>query len=405
MDRDVYQQRQDTEVTSDSIHLPSWSIEQEVNGLMDDLFGDIDRTLDRGGVLPTEPVQPESVAVKPLDIPSMKLPPAIAESLARSSPELASLASTSAPPPALDLIEDTAESDRSSSIEMSDLEEIARFDEIDEIAQLDNSFFADDPIQLAEPPEPPAPPVAHSSVPWWDRLLLFTIGGAIAIPFGLWLSRQPGWEFAREKLGAPSESVGSSLQSDRASEEPPRVDGQAQILADREFAQYMQRSLQLREELQGDAETTLPAPPVDIDANLETDETPPKPTTVLERVYIPVYQPTPPTATSDSVTPEVAPPPAVPEEPVENAEVTPEVAPPPIPVPPTPAEPAGVVLTGILELGDRSAALFEIEGVSRRFQVGEAIASSGWTLVQIADREAIIRRNGEVRSIFVGEMF
>ncbi|MDJ1182774.1 hypothetical protein [Roseofilum casamattae] len=405
MDRDVYQQRQNTDVTSESIHLPSWSIEQEVNGLMDDLFGDIDRALDRGGVLPTEPVQPESVAVKPLDIPSMKLPPAIAESLARSSPELASLAglSNNEPPPALDLIEDSPRSDTSSAIGMSDLEEMAQFDDIDEIAQLDSSFFADEPIQLAEPPQPPAPSpsapsIARTSLPWWDRLLLFTIGGAIAIPFGMWLSRQPGWEFARFKLGVSSSSVRTSAQT--AAEETPRVDGQAQVIADREFAQYMQRSLQLREELQGEVDASAIAPSVDV----KTEATPPQPTTVLERVYIPVYQPTSPTAIpSDSGSP-AAPPPA-PEPPVQNAAITPEITPPTAPAIPTPSEPAGVVLTGILELGDRSAALFEIEGVSRRFQVGEAIDSSGWTLVQIADREAIIRRNGEVRSIFVGEMF
>jgi Tfp pilus assembly protein PilP len=63
------------------------------------------------------------------------------------------------------------------------------------------------------------------------------------------------------------------------------------------------------------------------------------------------------------------------------------------------------MLTGILELGDRSAALFEIEGMSRRFQVGETIGSSGWMLVDIVNQEAIVRRNGEVRSVFVGQKF
>jgi Tfp pilus assembly protein PilP len=63
------------------------------------------------------------------------------------------------------------------------------------------------------------------------------------------------------------------------------------------------------------------------------------------------------------------------------------------------------VLIGILELGDRSAALFEVNGVSRRVKVGENIGSSGWTLVEVKNREAVIRRNGEVRSIIVGQSF
>jgi len=60
---------------------------------------------------------------------------------------------------------------------------------------------------------------------------------------------------------------------------------------------------------------------------------------------------------------------------------------------------------GLLELGDRSAALFEINGVTRRIHLGESIGSSGWTLVEVANQEAIMRRNGEVRSVYVGQSF
>ncbi|MCJ8281558.1 MAG: hypothetical protein MJK14_17280, partial [Rivularia sp. ALOHA_DT_140] len=63
------------------------------------------------------------------------------------------------------------------------------------------------------------------------------------------------------------------------------------------------------------------------------------------------------------------------------------------------------VLEGLLELGEQSAALFKVNGVSRRVQKGESIGASGWTLVDVANGEAIIRRNGEVRSIFAGQKF
>ena len=62
-------------------------------------------------------------------------------------------------------------------------------------------------------------------------------------------------------------------------------------------------------------------------------------------------------------------------------------------------------LVGILELGDRSAALFEIDGVARRIYVGEKIGSSGWLLEKVANNEAIIRRNDEVRAVSVGAKF
>jgi hypothetical protein len=60
-------------------------------------------------------------------------------------------------------------------------------------------------------------------------------------------------------------------------------------------------------------------------------------------------------------------------------------------------------LEGLLELGNKSAALFKVDGVTRRINLGEGIGSSGWTLVEVSNGEAIIRRSGEVRSIYAGQ--
>ncbi|GAB4173243.1 MAG: hypothetical protein Fur006_02420 [Coleofasciculaceae cyanobacterium] len=58
-----------------------------------------------------------------------------------------------------------------------------------------------------------------------------------------------------------------------------------------------------------------------------------------------------------------------------------------------------------MEQGDRSAALFNMDGVTRYVYIGEAIGNSGWTLVSVANQEAVIRRNGEVRSVYAGQAF
>jgi len=65
------------------------------------------------------------------------------------------------------------------------------------------------------------------------------------------------------------------------------------------------------------------------------------------------------------------------------------------------------VLRGVFKAEDSSkdAALFEVNGVTRRVSVGESISSSGWSLVEITNGEAVIRRNGEVRSIYSGQEF
>ncbi|CDN10054.1 unknown protein [Richelia intracellularis] len=66
---------------------------------------------------------------------------------------------------------------------------------------------------------------------------------------------------------------------------------------------------------------------------------------------------------------------------------------------------AAHILEGLLELGEKSAALFKINGVTQRIEIGESIGSSGWTLVDVEKGKAVIRRNGEVRSILTGQKF
>lgn len=120
------------------------------------------------------------------------------------------------------------------------------------------------------------------------------------------------------------------------------------------------------------------------------------PYNVIERVYIPVYQP--PAAAQPPVA--AQPPAPAPSSPNRPTAAAPNLT--PIPN----VSPANVhTLVGVLELGERSAALFEINDVAYRVYVGEPIGSSGWTLVSVANQEAVVRRNGEVRSVYIGQRF
>ena len=62
-------------------------------------------------------------------------------------------------------------------------------------------------------------------------------------------------------------------------------------------------------------------------------------------------------------------------------------------------------LVGVLEGSDpsRSAALFELNGITQRYYVGESIGSSGWSLVEVSKQYVTVRRNGEVRTISAGQ--
>ncbi|MBD2293450.1 hypothetical protein H6G06_08105 [Anabaena sphaerica FACHB-251] len=184
---------------------------------------------------------------------------------------------------------------------------------------------------------------------------------------------------------------------------------------------------------------TLPLP-------VAANNAPPAPsrvTNVVERIYIPVYQAPPSIRPLPEVLPmsvQVSPPEFVKDSPrnvqsatkpipekISSATVkqaatsqSPRLTPPKLPAATAPAplpKPESVPTTtqqvylpaysaeleGLLELGNKSAALFKIDSVTRRINLGENIGASGWTLVEVSNGEAIIRRNGEVRSIYAGQ--
>lgn len=66
---------------------------------------------------------------------------------------------------------------------------------------------------------------------------------------------------------------------------------------------------------------------------------------------------------------------------------------------------SSITMVGVLNLGSRSAALFDIDGTSQRAYVGDRIGLSDWTLVSVNGQDVVIRRNGEVRSVYIGQRF
>ena len=139
---------------------------------------------------------------------------------------------------------------------------------------------------------------------------------------------------------------------------------------------------------------------------------------VIERIYVPVYPPevsanareplpqttapitpTPQIVTSQEAAPEVAPPQAAPPT-LQDIQAV---------VPTLPAQPAAAkelyTLVGVLESGDRSAALFNINGVTQRFKVGENIGASNWKLLSVQNQQILMGQGGQTQTLFVGQNF
>jgi len=135
---------------------------------------------------------------------------------------------------------------------------------------------------------------------------------------------------------------------------------------------------------------TVPPPPP---ANLPVNNTP----RVIERIYVPVY-PQPPKTTAKIVP---VPPP------------NPDISAPPLPAAPEVKPPVALLiptnnqvkntLVGVMDLGDRSSALFDNKGITMRISPGEFI--NGWTLVEVGNQQVILSRNGQIKVLEVGQSF
>ncbi len=378
-----------------------WSAESDADKLMDDLFSDIDRILDGGSKLPTEPVKPEYVSLQSIVMPQLPTPPAVMATQELVEPSY-------------------------------DLSEVEPLESVE--------------ATLVQTTTPTVIPQAKRS--GWSIEKWLLAGGIISllVALGLLLANQ-------QKINLPG-FLNFSGSSSPDSQLPA---------GDTQFVSYMLRSLQVIENkgktnqktatasqnvTNNQAPVALPTLPAVGSRSLVPNQAP----QVLERIYIPVYPPQAPVARNinPSAARSAMPTPVaggktaakVPASPVRQSSPAPakqsapvkqsapaarqsapvsvaRLAPPPaLPaLPPAPppsaiAPPASVsaaptsqhTLVGLME-GDRPAALFDIDGSTQRFYVGESIGASGWILARVENQEAMIRRNGEVRSVFVGQKF
>lgn len=165
--------------------------------------------------------------------------------------------------------------------------------------------------------------------------------------------------------------------------------------ADVRFAAYLERSLELMDrKAKSDGEPTAATPQPAVASNPVA--VPQNTPTIVERIYVPVYP--------ENQTPTVA---VAPSNPTASTLVPPPPSSPSAsPTPNAPkTEKTGLTLVGLLESGDRAYALIDFNGTTRRFERGEPIGTSGWTLIGVRDRQAIVHSNGATRSLEVGQGF
>lgn len=105
-----------------------------------------------------------------------------------------------------------------------------------------------------------------------------------------------------------------------------------------------------------------------------------------ERIYVPVYQ-SPPSQKQVVSQPQITDKASIPS------------------ASPLGATPSTYTLIGVFEFGDRSAALVDINHMTRRISIGEMLTPSGWKLTKVDGQKVVLQRGSKLRSIYVGQTF
>ncbi|WP_338441036.1 hypothetical protein VZG28_09120 [Synechococcus elongatus IITB4] len=172
---------------------------------------------------------------------------------------------------------------------------------------------------------------------------------------------------------------------------------QVASVENQEFATYLSRSLDL---LDADpaSETATAANPAASVPSLAGLLPPPPPSGVTGTLP----PPAPLTVAPTSVGTLPPPPPLLPAPPVSTGGGN-SVSPPPTP-PSTAPVAAGRTLNGVIDLGDRSTALFTINGASQQVSVGQSLGD-GYVVKQITSQSVTLGRGGSQQTIPIGGSF
>lgn len=231
-------------------------------------------------------------------------------------------------------------------------------------------------VVYAPPPVPPttvtAPPETDANRDRW-RLIFAAIALLLAAGLSFWNIRQ--WQ---------------------------QQTAQATSAENQEFANYLSRSLDLLE-----SEATEPA----IASNPATPAVPPLagllPPPPPSGATGTLPPPAPLTVAPTSVGTLPPPPPVLPAPPVSTGGSSGEASFSPSPVVSEPAVApvaAGRTLNGVIDLGDRSTALFTINGASQQVGVGQSVGD-GYVVKQITSQSVTLGRGGSQQVIPIGGSF
>ncbi|PZU99984.1 MAG: hypothetical protein DCE90_01475 [Pseudanabaena sp.] len=247
-------------------------------------------------------------------------------------------------------------------------------------------------------PEPPSnvPPVVEETASKYsllDRLLIVAACSSALIAAVMWTINHGIW-IGRQSVTVTQ--VAQSTTNERYNEEVKKMLAEA-ANKNRNIATNGNNSL-----------SNLPLLATPLAGNLPTGANPLM--GMQQPMYVPVYQPP---ALANNLPSPLALPPATANGAIElngasastnrnpsNSNSPSNVA------PPVASQPsASYTLVGILDLGDRSMAMLDINGSVQSIGLGKPVTGTSWTLSRVSQQEITLKRGKETKNVFVGQKF
>lgn len=249
-----------------------------------------------------------------------------------------------------------------------------------------NPESADNP-----PPTEPSPVVQKYNL--IDRLLLVFACSSALIAAIMWTINHGIW-LGRQSVNVPQISSKETASNNSFGEEIKRM-----------LSEVVDKNRAIATNPNSTIGSNMPIMAAPLVGNMPMSVGPnPFANGLQQPMYVPVYQPPTLGNSGNSPSPLALPPVTANNSiDVSNSAITarqnaasPQIAAAPVP---------SYTLIGVLDLGDRSTAMIDINGSVQSIGLGKTINNTGWVLSRVSQQEIILKRGKETKTIYVGQRF
>ncbi len=241
------------------------------------------------------------------------------------------------------------------------------------------------------PPIPPDPVIQKQNL--LDRILLVAACSSALIAAVMWTVNHGIW-LGRQSVNISQVSSKNTLEDKTFSEEIK------QMLSD-----VVEKNRAIATNSNSAIGNNIPLMAAPLVSNMPLSVgTNPFANGMQQPMYVPVYQP-PELSNSGNAPSPLALPPVTASNSIDVSNIAPNARQNSSFIQAAAAPAPSFILVGVIDLGDRSTAMIDMNGSVQSIGLGKAVGNTGWSLSRVSQQEIILKRGKETKTILVGQKF